>query len=172
MTDNKSMLIKIIVTVAGDTGVDPFLALAICEHESSLNPWATRYETDFFTRYVQPLSINRIQAISPYVKIGLPTVETERRALSTSFGLMQIMGMSAREAGFDGQWLTELCDPFVGVRFGCLLLKSKIDKYGMQPGIAAYNSGKPVYSGKKFKNQEYVDSVQARQEKWREELKK
>lgn len=113
----------------------PEIVAAVCEQESSWNPWATRFEKDFEARYIHP---------------AIPSAPTTRElTLAMSFGLMQIMGLTAKEFGFAGQFLTELCDPDVGVEFGCRKLKRC---YELHPGddsaaLLTYNGGsRPNYA--------------------------
>jgi soluble lytic murein transglycosylase-like protein len=88
--------------------LDPALVCAVCEQESSWNPWALRYEPGFLSRYVMPLfSAGKISA-------------TEAYARAMSWGLMQIMGETAREFGLpDAMPLPTLCDPATGLEYGC-----------------------------------------------------
>jgi soluble lytic murein transglycosylase-like protein len=90
-------------------GLAPEIVCAVCEQESSWNPWAIRYEPAFRQRYVAPL--------------GLPA--TEEIARSMSWGLMQVMGETAREAGFSDKFLSALADPATGLEFGCVVLAEK-----------------------------------------------
>lgn len=107
--------------------LDPVLICAIAENESSWNQWATRYEPGFFHRYIEPQN--------------LPPGEGFMRA--TSWGLMQIMGQTARELGFDGRFLTALCDPELGLEYGCRKLKKCLDiKDGdVNKALLMYNGG-------------------------------
>lgn len=95
--------------------LDPALVCAVVEQESSWNPWAMRYEPAFFTKYVAPLYTNN--------KIAA----TEAYARGISWGLMQVMGQVAREAGFDAQFLSALCDPEQALTVGCKVLRKKLD---------------------------------------------
>jgi hypothetical protein len=90
--------------------LDAALVCAIIEQESAWNTYAIRYEPGFRTRYVAPLH--------------LPP--TEEIARSISWGLMQVMGQVAREHGFDGKFLSALCDPALGLDLGCAVLASKL----------------------------------------------
>src|SRR5262245_1759677 len=95
--------------------LDEALFCALCDHESvGWKPWAIRYEPAFFSRYVAPLYTNN--------KISA----TEAFARSFSYGLGQIMGQTARELGFDGEYLTELCDPEVGLEYAARKLASSL----------------------------------------------
>src|SRR5437899_12544316 len=80
-------------------GLDPALVCAVVEQESAWNPWAMRYEPAFFTKYVAPLYTNN--------KVSA----TEAYARGFSWGLMQVMGQVAREAGFDALFLSAFRDP-------------------------------------------------------------
>ena len=136
--------------------LDPNLVRAICMQESDTNTWAMRYEPKW-RYYLNP---------KYWARRGGSSRKTEFIAQATSWGLMQVMGTVAREYGFSG-FLSELCDPMIGLNYGCKHLKAKIDRYrkthseewAIQMGISAYNAGSARWSGLKFKNQKYVDSV-------------
>ena len=83
----------------------PELVGAIVEQESAWNPWALRYEPEFYEKYV-----------APQIARGAIADVTESRARAFSWGLMQVMGQVAREHGFTSEPLVSLCDPAVGLR--------------------------------------------------------
>jgi soluble lytic murein transglycosylase-like protein len=93
----------------------PELVCAVIEQESQWNQWAARYEPAFYKRYIEPL----------LVRIDPPN-ETEARLRAFSWGLMQVMGQVAREHGFAGPSLAQLCDPATGIDFGCRVLAAKL----------------------------------------------
>jgi soluble lytic murein transglycosylase-like protein len=107
--------------------LDPALVCAIIEQESAWNTYAIRYEPGFRTRYVAPL--------------GLPP--TEEIARSISWGLMQVMGQVAREHGFDGKFLSALCDPALGLDIGCRVLSHKLASAhaDIAAALALWNGG-------------------------------
>lgn len=110
-------------------GLDPYIVCAVCEQESSWNPNAVRFEPGFLERYVKP------------VNPAEPTTLEITRAIS--FGLCQVMGEVAIECGWQGRFLTELCDPDNGVDYGCRKLQKC---FALDPGDAAaalqrYNGG-------------------------------
>jgi soluble lytic murein transglycosylase-like protein len=108
-------------------GLDTFIVCAVIEQESSWNPWAMRYEPAFLLRYIDPMRL---------------TDDTEAHARATSFGLMQIMGQTAREKGFQPRFLTELCDPDTGVEMGCRKLQECFAVHGdPETSLLAYNGG-------------------------------
>jgi soluble lytic murein transglycosylase-like protein len=112
---------------AAKYGLDPAIVCAVCEQESSWNPWAMRYEPEFYARYI--------------VAMKLPNA-TEAFARACSFGLLQVMGQVAREQGFGGQFLTQLCDPDIGLDIGCRKLRKCFAEYS-EPEVALlkYNGG-------------------------------
>jgi len=55
---------------------------------------------------------------------------TEAYARSFSWGLMQVMGAVAREEGFTGTSLAELCDPATGIDAGCKHLANIFKRVG------------------------------------------
>lgn len=113
--------------------LDTALVCAIADHESGgWIPWATRYEPLFFDKYVQPL-----------VNTGVVHTMSEANARATSWGLMQIMGQTARELGFTGKYLSELCDPDVGLDLGCKKFGNCLTESGgdSTKAMLRYNGG-------------------------------
>lgn len=130
-------------------GLEQSYVLAIVAKESSGNRWATRYEPGWSYFENPAYWANRLGQ----------SEETEINGQKISWGLMQVMGGTARWLGFSG-YLPELCVPDVGVHYGCMLLARKLRKYGNYPAaIAAYNAGSVVMTNNKFSNQSYVDDV-------------
>lgn len=128
---------------AAHHGLAHEIVCAVCEQESSWNPWAMRYEPAFRQRYVAPL--------------GLPP--TEEIARSTSWGLMQVMGETAREAGFSGKSLSALCDPATGLEIGCTVLAEKFR-------LAANDSSQALELWNGGANPDYAGQVLARTTKY------
>ncbi len=146
-----------IARAASQHGLPIKLVRAIVDVESEGNPWATRYEPAFFDRYI---SSSKIKSIPPC------SVSTEARLRATSFGLLQIMGAVARERGFEMPFLTALCDPEIGLEFGCRhlgwLAQQWLDKEGWEGVVAAYNAGSPRrLPDHRCVNHPYVDKVRA-----------
>jgi soluble lytic murein transglycosylase-like protein len=112
---------------AAKYGLEIEMVCAVCEQESSWNYWAMRYEPAFFDHYIKPMT-------------GLTATEQIGRA--TSYGLMQVMGQTAREFGFAGRFICELCDPDTGVDFGCRKLQKCFSIHGPdESGLLSYNGG-------------------------------
>lgn len=110
-------------------GLDPALVCAVCDHESvGWQQYAVRYEPGFYDRYISGMH-------------GL--TQTEKTMRATSFGLMQIMGQTAREFGFSGHFLTELFDPETAILYGCKKMKREVDKHNgdVRAALLGYNGG-------------------------------
>ena len=128
-------------------GLPEDLVCAVCDHESiGWNPWAVRYEPAFFKRYIHPAHPD--------------TPTTEEIDAAESYGLMQIMGQTARELGFTGKYFTELCDPPVGTEFGCRKLAHCVQLVhgDVRSALLKYNGGA---------NLQYPDLVLAHIQKYR-----
>ena len=129
MTPNSSVnvsYVDLVKQIATEQGVDPALGCAVAEHESSWNPWAVRYEPAFYMRYIE--------------EMRLPPTEAQGRAFS--YGLMQIMGQTARELGFAGKYLSELFDPEQGILYGMKKLSLCVNKTStVRDALLRYNGG-------------------------------
>jgi len=133
-----SQLVALARKAAAAHSLDSALVCAIVEQESGWNPWAMRYEPAFFNKYVASLyTNNKISASEAYAR-------------GFSWGLMQVMGQVAREAGFDGLFLSALCEPEQNLAVGSRVLRKKLDAMGgdVTRGLLAWNGGaNPVYAG-------------------------
>lgn len=119
-------LIALAKSIAIAHQLDPALVCAVCDHESVWDPWAVRYEPAFEKRW------------DPTV--GLTPTEHYGRAVS--YGLGQIMGEVARELGFAGKYLTELCDPATGLEFMCRKLARCVASFtDKKAALERYNGG-------------------------------
>ena len=140
-----------------DVDIDPNLVLAIIHVESNENSYAVRYEPKFYEWLKGRITTENWASI--------PTKQTELRLRATSFGLMQVLGQVARENGFEGLYLTELCDPEVGIRYGMRVLAKQLRRYASKDdpeayAVSAYNRGSAGKSANgSFHNQYYVNKV-------------
>lgn len=144
-------LMGLIVSTARGAQVPPELVLGIIEAESGGDPRAARINSTY------PYTM--MQAKRP----AMCSVDVERIFQKTAWGLMQVMGATARELGFDG-WLSELVVPETNVRLGIEFLGRKMSQHlerdGIEGVVAAYNGGAPRRRPDgKFVNQTYVDRV-------------
>ena len=124
-------VIELARRIAAAHGLEPALVCAVIEQESAWNPWAVRYEPGFLSRYVAPLyTAGKLSATEAYTR-------------SMSWGLMQVMGQVAREFGFAGKSLPELCDPATGIEFGCLILAARLVRAhdDVSAALLAWNGG-------------------------------
>ena len=144
---------KLIAVNAVKFCLPEWLICGIIATESGGDNWAVRFEAAFRAHYVP----DQCQVFGA-------SHETERTTRACSWGLMQIMGQVAREYGFKGEFLPELCDPATGMEYGCRHLVRFRDRHfdtlGWAGVAAAYNAGTPKKDAAgKFLNQEYVDHI-------------
>jgi soluble lytic murein transglycosylase-like protein len=121
--------------------LDPKLVGAVIWQESRGRPFANRYEGGFYRKYLQA---KKLKDLPGYVPLAHGRSElTEIKDRATSFGLMQVMGQTAREYGFKFNELTVLLDPMVNVEIGTKILADKIRKKGgdIHKGLLAWNGG-------------------------------
>lgn len=160
------MAINIPAIIANHTlppAVPPELVMAIVVVESNGNPWAMRAEPGY--RWLWDIRRNcpwrgdaKDIPAPPFVSRA-----TELWGQRTSWGLMQVMGATAREMGFRGPFLSELSDPHIGMEYGLKYLGTLVRRFyaahGIEGVVAAYNAGSPRRSGGAWENQAYVDKV-------------
>lgn len=128
---NKIELVKLATQIALAHELPPDVVCGVIERESSWQPWATRYEPNFMSKYVAP----------QYVSGKMTATEAYTRAMS--WGLMQIMGETAREFGFAEPFAAELCDPATGIEFGCRKLADcfRRAKGNLHDALEMWNGG-------------------------------
>lgn len=121
--------------------LDPILLAAQVLVESSSDPLAFRYEPAFWKTYLK----------------GKPHVTPLD---ACSYGLLQILGVVAREQGFKDP-LDCLFLPSAGLYWGAKYLKQLIDWAGgnVDSALAAYNGGRNGNKVPPYRNQAYVDNV-------------
>jgi len=130
--------------------LDPNLIVAFILTESGGDPWAIRYEPNW-KWFLKPNYWALRMNISD---------KTERSLQMHSWGLMQIMGTTARELGFDQQ-IPKLCIPKNGIEFGCRYFKKQLIRYSgdVEFAISAYNMGTARKNSHGFRNQIYVNKI-------------
>lgn len=127
-----------IIQAAKTTGMSPNLLAAVIHQESAGNPYAIRYEPAFLKRYLESKTRADIQGYVP-TKCSF---HTEIHARSTSWGLMQLMGQVARERGFKGEFLSELVDPAINLKWGSEFLQTLLHKYQTtEAALLRWNGG-------------------------------
>lgn len=142
-----------IAVYAAQWKLDPRLVRAIVCVESGGNPYAWRPEPRY--RYLwdvakgEPFRLLTVaERASEEAPSDFPCLagspNQEWWGQQASFGVLQIMGAVARERGFKGLYLTELCNPSVNLEFGCSHLASLMDWANGDEDKAcrAYNAGR------------------------------
>lgn len=136
--------------------LDPVLVCAVVEQESSWNTWSARFERAWAMRLMGPEGAGLLSGFK-----GPATKETEIAGRSHSWGLMQVLGQTAREQGCNLPFLNQLCDPEFGLDFGCkvLAMKLKVAVGDVRRGLLFYNGGG---------NHDYPGQVLARMKNYQE----
>ena len=136
-----------ITLLAGEHNFDPTLIESLILVESGGRADAFRFEPKFWEKYLKGKE---------------PWVNQVPRRVASSYGLMQIMYTTAREAGYHGQ-PEGLFVPIVNLEWGCRhLSKLRAWATGAVPSmLAAYNGGKRGNEPGTvpLRNQVYADKV-------------
>lgn len=140
------MIRNLIHAAAAKYGLNANLVAALIHVESSGNPKAVRFEPYFFDRYLKKPKM--LKGKWPLKQ----TEQTERIFRACSFGLMQVMGNTAREHGFEGESLLDLLDPATNLDVGCRYLAHlmRLKNRNEREALFAYNAGPgSTYPGEK-----------------------
>lgn len=139
-----NLTVKAFNVITKGCDLSPELVRAVIQVESGGNPQAIRYEPAFHKKYVE----------------GSGYPKEDHQLLASSLGIMQVMGLVAREHGFDGD-LNALLIPEVGLLYGCIHLAGLQEKHAaLEEVVASYNAGSPRRrKDGRFVNQDYVDKV-------------
>lgn len=132
--------------IAKNNQVDPDVILAMIGVESSWNPYARRYEHAADRKLPDP---------------DRPGLDDDIAEDDASYGLMQIMGSTARKLCFRAPDFTNLYDVELNLTFGCKLMSQLLhhSNWNYAVALARYNGG---YAGNprpdgSLRNQDYVD---------------
>jgi len=145
--------------------IDPALVCAVIEQESQWEQWAINPEPDY--RYLWDVAKWKpFRTLAPAERFAekppadFPCMRGEDRdaewwGQQMSWGLMQEMGAVARECGFKGRFLAQICDVDTGLEYGCAHLARKLERAGgnVSQALQAWNGGG---------NPNYAAEVQAR----------
>jgi hypothetical protein len=131
----------------------PDVVACIVIQESNGDTFAGRFEEEFYEKRLNGLPRERLSGWVP--KPGqTPSLFDERLQRASSFGLMQVLGDTARWCGkVTAPYLTKLCDPDVGVDVGCRVLSFYLGK-----GAGDYRKALKFYNG----SWEYADKILTR----------
>lgn len=130
-------------------GLDPIIVAALIYQESKGDIWAARIEQTskiWFTL----MGRNRQQMAGWCPRPGeLPELWDEACWRASSFGLMQILGETARVLGFTGRYLPELHDPDINLTLGCRYLAQLLNRAKKETAIEfeQYNRALMYYNG-------------------------
>jgi soluble lytic murein transglycosylase-like protein len=135
-----------VAAAAAKYALDPALLSAQVLVESSGDPFAFRFEKQFFDTYVRDKSAAKAVRFGPLA--------------ACSYGPLQILLEVACELGFTG-YPEELFNPAIGVDWGAKYLASLLAwaKGDYAQAFAAYNGGKVGNNKVPLRNQAYVDRV-------------
>jgi len=137
----------------------PPIVAAVILQESGGNTGAIRYEPVFFDMYVKDKRRSDLAGWVPDMN-STPSLWTEKIGRSHSWGLMQVMGDTARWCGRlvprsqdpldPARYFTALCMPEIGIDIGCRVLAFYLAKEStgdtdtrMRRALSRYNSGTP-----------------------------
>jgi soluble lytic murein transglycosylase-like protein len=133
------------------------LLAGVIQEESRFAEWATRMEP----RYMRSRTVLNEAVRWSRAHGGVPNAYTELADRARSYGLMQIMGETAREQGFGARYLAELYLPHNSIEHGTLLLAKLMKRYSNDTlaAISAYNQGSARKHRGIFANARYVYRV-------------
>jgi soluble lytic murein transglycosylase-like protein len=139
------------VVAAGKYGLDPDLVQGLAEQESNYRAWAynpePRYKYLWDVKRGRPFrALTPIEVVSKFPPKDFPAPvgtdpDQEFWAQQASWGLLQVMGAVARQMGFVGPFLTELCTVPINLDLGCAYLGSLLRQMSER---AAAGISKPV----------------------------
>jgi len=132
---NRVTLLPMVATVAGRHNLPTDLAAAMVLQESTWNRFVNRFEKDFYKTYIEGKDLD----FRPRHCLEI----TEALGRATSWGLLQVMGATARQYGFRG-WFPELCEAESGLEYGCCYLADLRRQFGQEGWpvvVRAYNGG-------------------------------
>lgn len=135
-TEIKSLIQK----YSKEYDLDPEIVAAVIHQESSGNRFAMRYEDGFYSRLIKNKTRDTLLGYVP----KFCTLDTEKMLRSHSIGLMQIMGETAREHGYDKEFLVQLTEPEENIKLGCKILKQLFDRSNgdIDNALFMYNGGR------------------------------
>lgn len=133
--------------------LDFSLVKGIAMTESSLDPYAIRYEPHY--EYITPA-----REIVRLARINGIDAKTEKNLQMCSLGLMQIMGANVRVYGYSDNLTALFDDHSLSIQYGCKHLSILFKKYRLKDDvISAYNRGSVLKKDREYVNQLYVTKV-------------
>jgi hypothetical protein len=126
--------------------------LAMAMRESALDPWAVRFESGYQWPW-------QVKENSRELNISFAT---ELQLQSFSYGLLQVMGGTARWQGFKGPLMSLCWAERVAFDHGVRYFLYQMERYNndIAKALCAYNAGNvKLTDDGKFQNQAYVDAI-------------
>lgn len=175
MTLDARELADLVTVPAERHGVPADVMVALILQESGGDPWAWNPEPRY--RWFWDLRLNKpFRTVDPseiasqfppsdFYSMRGTDPDQEWWAQQASFGLCQVMGAVAREAGFGGPFLTALCDPETNVEYGCRKFGADLRwaKGDVRSALASFNGGRKGNApGAQLRNAAYADKVLGR----------
>lgn len=161
-----------IATAAAAHGLEVRLVEALVHVESGGLAWSWNPEPRYRyfwnvrgQRAFRPLTVEEIAREEPPADFPCLAGDRDQEwwGQQASWGLMQVMGAVAREYGFRGGYLTQLCDVAINLDIGCAHLARLLawSKGNVDAAVAAYNGGKLENAAPPYRNQAYVTRVRS-----------
>lgn len=142
-----------VLAAAREFNLDPELLHAQILVESAGDPWAFRFEPDFWHHYLVPKGSALLGGSGPL--------------LACSYGLLQPLLQVCRERGFQGH-PEDLFDPTVNLFWGCtqlVYLRAKLPvDYDIRALLASYNGGLEGNLHPPYRNAAYAERVLAQRD--------
>ena len=154
----KVTLRELIDSACRSSNADPEFMASIIYCESGGNKWATRYEPEFYDKY---LANKTRETLSGFVPDDLPNLTTEKRERATSFGLAQLLGETLRSRlHFNHDFLAEALDPELNVLMCATFLATLNEEYSWIPDLdQRIMAVVRRYNGKGQRAREYQEKV-------------
>lgn len=125
--------------------VRPSLLMGLAWKESSFSWWAAKFEPGY--PYLWDTKNNKPTRVEAETgAIGMASPATELTFQRTSWGVLQIMGATAREFGFREALLSHLLDVRLGAQYGAKYLAFLLRRHAGDEAdaLSAYNAGAPT----------------------------
>ncbi len=161
----KALIAELVNKHALVNQIRPDVVTCIIIQESKGDTFSWRWEEAFYEKFLKPKTRSELSGWLP-APAGLPSLVDEKLQRSCSFGLMQVLGDTARWCGkVTTPYLTALCDPDQGIACGCKVLSYYLGKAnGDYRHALKYYNGAWSYADEvlgRVKNGEHLEYFQA-----------
>jgi hypothetical protein len=139
---------ELITCTARSAGLNREIVAAVILQESEGLIYSTRFEEAWFEKNLKARKAEDLAGFVPSRIYSTPSFYDEKVWRAHSWGLMHVLGDTARVLGFRGRFMAELLEPAQNLRFGCLYLKKcGLKDWGPEnrelcrPPLLKYNGG-------------------------------